>query len=128
LHSMPHGGVGMIVELVVAFFFALILCFAIWALVGLILMPVFSENIVSFLFVGTNDGEIEGRVRTYGWLREGKCKGGQLVIVDCGMSAEGLEVVQRLRKSREWLDYCPYQALPDYIELLQHCLEINKKL
>ena len=118
----------MIMELVMAFFFILILCFVIWALAGLFLAPVYAENMVSFLFVGAKTEEIEGRVRTYGWFREGRRKGGKLVIVDCGLTAEGLSIVQQLRKSRQWLEYCPYEALADYMELMQHCLENSKEL
>ena len=50
------------------------------------------------------------------------------MIVDCGLSAEGLNIVRRLRKSRQWLEYCPYEALTDYMELMQHCLENSKEL
>ena len=42
--------------------------------------------------------------------------------------ASAQELAQRLQKDRPWLDYCPYQALPDYTELLQHCLEKGEEL
>ena len=116
------------VELALAFLLILLLSFAIWALAGLFLVPVYSENMVSFLFVGKKTGCIEGRVRTFGWFRESRRKGGKLVIVDCGLTAEGLRIVQRLRKNREWLEYCPHRALADYMELMQHCLENIEEL
>ena len=118
----------MVLELLVVFFFVLLFGFALWALIGLIHMPVFSKDMVSFLFVGSDEEKLEGRVRAYGWLREEKKNGGRLVIVDCGLSASGLELAQRLKRERPWLDYCPYRALPDYTELLQHCLEKGEEL
>lgn len=118
----------MIVELLLVFFLVLLLGFILWALIGLIHIPVFSGNMVSFLFASDDGEELEGRVRSYGWLREGKGHSGRLVIVDCGLSAAGLDLAQRLRKDRVWLDYCPYQALTDYTELLQHCLEKEEEL
>ena len=115
-------------ELLLAFFLVVLLVFILWALIGLIHMPVFSDNMVSFLFTSDDGEELEGRVRSYGWLRDGKKNGGRLVVVDCGLTAAGLELAQRLQKDRPWLDYCPYQALPDYTELLQHCLEKGEEL
>ena len=118
----------MIVELMVAFFFVLLICFVMWALMGLFMVPVYTENMVSFLFVGSQTEKIEGNVRSYGWFRENRRKGGKLVIVDCGLTAEGIGIVQQLCAERDWLDYCPYQALMDYMELTQHCLENSEKL
>lgn len=118
----------MIAELLVAFFFALILGLALWALFGLLLLPVFDKDMVTLLFSSGDGGSLEAKIRGFGWLREEKEKGGRLVIVDCGLTQQGLYLVQRLREKYTWLDYCPNQALPDYIELLQHCLENEKEL
>lgn len=117
----------MIAELLLACFFILLLVFVMWALFGLVMTPVFGKNMITLLFAGADAKDLEGRVRSYGWLLEEKT-GGRLVIVDCGLTAQGLEIAQKLRKERQWLDYCPYQALPDYIELLQHCLENREEL
>ena len=117
----------MIEELLVVFFFVLLFGFVLWALIGLIHMPVFSKDMVSFLFAADEE-KLEAQVRAYGWLREEKKNSARLVIVDCGMTAEGPELVRRLQKERPWLDYCPYRALPDHIELLQHCLEKGEEL
>ena len=77
---------------------------------------------VTLLFVQGDGKSLEQRVRAYGWLRE--CRnGGSLIVVDCGLSQQGLETLQHLREKRRWLSYCPNEALADHIELLQHCLE-----
>lgn len=118
----------MLAQLLVVFFFAAILGFVLWALFGLILMPVFGKNMVSLYFCEGDGRELEVRVRAYGWLREEKRRGGRLVIVDCGLTEQGLDIAQRLREKHLWLDYCPNQALPDYIELMQHYLENGEEL
>ena len=118
----------MLVELLVAFFFVLLLSFVLWALFGLLLLPVFSGNMLTLLFASGHGGTLEMRVRAYSWLRENKKRGGRLVIVDCGLSHTGLEIAQQLRKKWPWVDYCPNQALTDYIELMQHCLENSEEL
>lgn len=118
----------MLAELLVAAFFALILGLALWALLGLLLLPVFDRDMVTLFFSQEDGKELEQRVRGFSWLRDEKRQGGKLVIVDCGLTHQGLCLVQRLREKYTWLDYCPNQALPDYIELLQHCLENEKEL
>lgn len=115
-------------EILVVFFLAAILAFGLWALFALLLQPVFGSDMLSLCFADGDGQSLEMRVRAYGWLRENKKRGGKLVIVDCGLSRQGMELVQHLRQEKPWLDYCPHQALPDYIELLQHCLENGEKL
>ena len=61
----------MIEELLVVFFFVLLFGFVLWALIGLIHMPVFSKDMVSFLFAADEE-KLEAQVRAYGWLREEK--------------------------------------------------------
>lgn len=118
----------MLAEIFVAAFFALIVALALWALFGLFLMPVFGENTVLLLFSAEDGRELEVRTRGVSWLRDQEKNGGRLVIVDCGLTEEGLCIVEKLREKYPWVDYCPNQTLPDYIELLQHCLEKEKEL
>ena len=118
----------MMLELLVIFFFCALLGFFLWALFGLILMPIFGKNTVTYCFSHGDGEDLEKTVRAYSWLRDGKRNGGSLVLVDCGLSAEGLDIAERLRKDRMWLKYCPYEALTDYTQLLQQCLENSGEL
>lgn len=118
----------MLIEILVALFFVLLLGFVLWALFGLLLLPVFSEDTLTLHFAHGNAERLEQRVRAFGWLRESKKNGGQLVVVDCGLSQQGLELVQKLRRQHIWLDYCPNQTLTDYIELLQCLLENENEI
>jgi len=113
----------MLMEYVFILFLVFLMGVCLWGAFGLLLLPVFASDMITFCFASGEGKQLEMRARAYGWLRDTKSKGGTLVIVDCGLSAQGLEIVQRLREKMPWLDYCPHQTLPDYIELLQHCLE-----
>ena len=118
----------MLAEILAAAFFALLLGLALWALFGLLLAPVVHEDSVTLLFVSGEGSRLEIRARAFGWLREEKENGGRLVVVDCGLTERGLSTVEKLREKYFWLDYCPNQTLPDYIELLRDCLEKEKEL
>ncbi len=99
-------------------FFALAgLLFLIWALFGLLLTPVFGEEMVTLCYCQGDGGDLERQVRAYGWLRDERVSGGRLVIVDCGLDEQGLCLAQLLRQDYDWLDYCPRPALEDYLEL-----------
>lgn len=118
----------MLVEILVVFMLALILGVVLWSLFGLLLLPVFGKNMVTFCFSQGNGGELELRARAYGWLRAEKPRGGRLVIVDCGLSQQGLSIARHLRNKYTWVDYCPHEAMEDYIEVLHHCLENGGEL
>lgn len=118
----------MLIEILIAFAAAAILGLMLWALFGLLLMPVFGKNMVTFCFVHGSGRELEQRVRAFGWLRESRKKGGRLVIVDCGLTEQGLSAVQHLRKTYLWLDYCPNEVMTDYIEVMHHRLEKGEDL
>ena len=115
-------------ELLVAFMLAVLLGVIGWALFGLLLMPVFHRQMITLCFVRGDGTVLEQRVRSFGWLRECKERGGRLIVVDCGLTKNGLEIYQRLRENRPWLSYCPNEALTDHIELVQHCLENDEDL
>lgn len=118
----------MLIEFLVAVFFVLLLGFAIWALFGLFLMPVFAGDTLALHFAHGDGESLEQRIRAYGWFREGKKNGGRLVIVDCGLTQQGLELAQKFCAERQWLDYCPNQTLTDYIELMQCLLENGSEI
>ncbi|MBP3634123.1 MAG: hypothetical protein J6J43_06090 [Oscillospiraceae bacterium] len=118
----------MLIEILIACFFVLLLGFVFWGLFGLLLLPVFGKNMVTFCFSQDAGSELEQRVRAYGWLRENKRRGGRFVIVDCGLSEKGLLTAQHLRRKYTWVDYCPNEAMEDYVHVLHHCLENGEEL
>lgn len=118
LHTMAQE-VGIVIsQIILAFFLAVMLGVIVWALFGLLLLPVFADNMVTLLFSEGSGEELELRVRAYGWLRREQAKGGKLIIVDGGLTAGGLELAQRLSREHSWVEYCPAWSLDDYIELM----------
>ncbi len=109
----------MLGEILLIFFAACGVLLLAWCLLGLLLEPVFSREMVTLYFVQGDGGGLERRVRAYGWLRDGKITGGKLVLVDCGLTKLGLETVEVLQQRFNWLDYCPAPALEDYLELME---------
>lgn len=107
------------VEYILLFCVAVGVVFVAWCLAGLLLSPVFGKGMVTFCYVQGDGAGLEQTVRSYGWLREGRENGGRLVLVDCGLTEQGLELAQVLRERHGWVDYCPQQALVDYIELTE---------
>lgn len=105
-------------EILIVFPLLAVLVAACWCLWGLFLGPVFGQEMLTLYYVRGDGRELENRVRSFGWFRDGK-SGGRLLLVDCGLTAQGLELAQSLRKHYDWLDTCPHQALTDYLELLE---------
>lgn len=110
----------MLSELLLVFCLAVVLVLVLWCLMGVLLLPVFGHEMVTFCYSKGGGTALEHRVRAYGWLRDGKLSGGRFVIVDCGLDARGLELAQTLQKRWEWVEYCPRPALEDYISLMEH--------
>lgn len=104
-------------EFLAVFLVAAALIFVAWGLFGLLLAPVFRQRMLTISLERGDAGELEQKVRAYGWLREQG--GGTLLIVDCGMTAQGLELAQALCRRYDWVEYCPCPALEDYIAILQ---------
>ena len=69
----------MLVEIVIIAVAVFVLGVMLWGLLGLLLLPVFGKNMVTFCFSQGNGGELEVRARAYGWLRSEKQAGGRLV-------------------------------------------------
>lgn len=109
----------MLLELLAVFAGCVCLGLLFWCLFGLILTPVFGRGMVTLLMTRNQGAELEQAVRAYGWLRDGKGKGAVLLIVDCGLDAQGLELALKLRDQWPWVCYCPRAALEDCLELLQ---------
>lgn len=84
----------------------LVLCGAVlvvWGFVGLLMKPVFGEDMVTFLFVSGDGHGLEQQVRSYGWYRDGRLSGGSLVLVDNGLSQEGRRIAELLCGRYDWL-------------------------
>lgn len=99
------------------FMLALLLLFFGWCLFGLLLMPVFREDMVTLCFQQGAGVWLEQRVRAFHWLRDQQ--GGIMVIVDCGLTKEGVELAQSLCEQYSWLSYCPAPVLSEHLSVLQ---------
>ena len=86
------------------FFAAAGIVLMVWCLMGLLLQPVFGEGMVTIYPVEGDGEDLEQRVRAYGWLRDGKLSGGKLLIVDCGLSEEGIKKLKILKERYAWLE------------------------
>lgn len=96
-----------------------VVAMVLWGLFGLLLLPVFRRNMVTLLFARDQGTELEQAVRAFGWLRGEKRDGGTLLLVDCGLDAQGLQLAQTLRDRYPWVCLCPRAALEDCLELLE---------
>lgn len=103
----------------IVFAITVVMFFLAWGLTGLFVLPVFGPEMVTLCFVQGGGERMEQRVRSFGWFRDGKATGGRLVLVDCGLSEQGLQAAQILRSRFDWVEYCPRPALEDYIDLLE---------
>lgn len=100
---------------------AVCICLALvlWGLFGLLLLPVFRRSMVTLVFTHGQGTELEQVARAFGWLRGEKHDGGTLLLVDCGLDAQGLQVAQTLRDRYPWVCFCPRAALEDCLELME---------
>ena len=100
---------------VAVFLGALATALLLWCLVGLLLVPVFGENMVTVCMASGDGAWLEQKVRGYNWLRDGRKAGGRFVISDCGLSECGLQTADRLCRQYEWVEL--YRgALPDIFQ------------
>lgn len=105
----------MFFEVLLVFAFAVGLVLTLWCLTGLLLMPVFTNDMLTLCFAKGNGAKLEQQVRAYGWLRDGKLSGGRFVVVDCGLHADGLQCARFLESRYDWVIYCPKSVLSDYL-------------
>lgn len=101
-------------EILIVFLLAVGIVMIGWCLTGLLLLPVFSEKMVTLCCSKGDGRKLEQQVRAYGWLRDGNLSGGTFLIVDCGLDETGVTCAQRLCRDRNWVLYCTHAQLPDY--------------
>ena len=107
----------MLTEILLVFILGIGVAVVFWCLMGLLMLPVFGENMVTLCSADGEGDRLEQQVRAYGWLRDGQITGGKLLIVDHGLSPRGLELAMHLREQYDWVEYCPRRTLPDFLEL-----------
>lgn len=106
----------MLLDILLVFLAAAGALLILWCLLGLLLAPVFGQNMVTLCYAMGDGEDLEQRVRAYGWLRDGRLSGGRLVIVDCGLTAQGIGRTGLLRQRYPWLEYCERANLKAYID------------
>lgn len=75
-----------------------------WCLMGLLLVPVFGERMITVCMASGDGRWLEQKVRGYNWLREGRKTGGRFLIADCGLTAQGLQIAERLCGQFAWVN------------------------
>lgn len=86
-----------------------------WLLLGRLLTPAGSGETLS-LVPGRGDGEtLEQSVRGLLWLRGGGLLAGNIVIVDCGLTAAGRAVAVALCLREPGVEICPLSQVLVYI-------------
>jgi hypothetical protein len=89
---------------VMVFLAALGTALLLWCLMGLLLVPVFGENMVTFCMASGDGKWLEQKARGYNWLREGRKSGGRFVIADCGLTSRGRQIAERLCGRYDWVE------------------------
>jgi len=105
----------MIGEIILVFILAVGLLVILWSLAGLLLMPVFTDRMITLLFVCGEEEQLERRVRGFGWFRDGSQNDGRLLLVDCGLSEEGKHCADALQKQYLWVEGCTWDNLAEYL-------------
>lgn len=106
----------MLLDLLLIFLAAAGVILVLWCLLGLLLLPVFGCSMVTLYYVKGDGEDLEQKTRAYSWLREGRLSGGRMVIVDCGLTEQGIGRTYLLRKRYPWVEYCTRDSLTDYID------------
>jgi len=73
-------------EILIVFPLLAVLVAACWCLWGLFLGPVFGQEMLTLYYVRGDGHELENRVRSFGWFRDGKT-GGRLPLVAIFLAA-----------------------------------------
>ena len=105
----------MLLDILLVFLAAAGVALILWCLLGLLLAPVFGRNMVTLCYAEGDGGELEQKIRSYGWLRDGRLTGGRLVIVDCGLTEQGIGRMCLLQERYPWVEYCQRDQLIEYI-------------
>ena len=88
---------------VMIFLAALGAALLLWCLLGVLLIPVYGENMVTVCMASGDGKWLEQKVRGYNWLREGRRCGSRFFIADCGLSVRGRQIAERLCRQFEWV-------------------------
>lgn len=94
-----------------------------WCFLGWMMRPAYASTMLTLLYIQGDAEHLEQQVRAFQWSRDGKKSGGELLLIDCGLTADGLAAAQLLMQERPWLSYCPQPCLEDYLELYQQKLQ-----
>lgn len=102
-------------DLALVFFAASGLVLLLWCFIGAMLRPVFCPKTVTLLPADGDGEKLEQQSRAFAWLRDGRTLGGKLVIIDCGLSEQGLACVKVLCEKYPWLTVCAPDEAEEYI-------------
>lgn len=87
-----------------------------WCLVGVFLLPVTGEDMVTQYRVSGSAEMLEQTVRSFTWLRETGMIDMPLQIIDCGLNEQGLLAVRRLAERHPYIQVVEESA-PDTAEV-----------
>ena len=105
----------MAYEIVVGFVLSVGILLIMWCLTGLLLMPVFSEQMVTVYYVRGEGKRMESSVRGFSWFRDSGQEDGKLLLVDCGLTEEGRRSALALQNQYPWVEYCTWEKLGEYL-------------
>lgn len=90
-----------------------ILLFA-WTIAAVLILPVKGDCVV--LSASGDAEDLQQRVRAYSFLRDSGLARIRIVVVDCGLSHEGLQMVQRLKNTDAQIVCCSESSLPEVLK------------
>lgn len=80
------------------------LLFILWAAFGYLVLPI-SKCCVTVFPVSSETKELERQVRAFAFLRNSCFIRGRLILLDCGIPADAMELVQRLCREFPFVSY-----------------------
>lgn len=89
-----------------------------WCLTGKVLLPQLRRS-WTVLAVRGDAGALEQAVRAWQWMRGGGLTGQGLLLVDCGLDADGLRLARTLCAQDASVRLCTAQDVGDIIRLEQ---------
>lgn len=94
----------MLAEILLCTIGAAGLLFFLWTVFGYLLLPL-PRNCVAVFPVSSETRDLERQVRAFAFLKNSCILRGSLVLLDCGMPAELLPLVQQLCKEYSFVSY-----------------------
>ncbi len=107
-----------LVEVLLALFSVLGLLSLSWLLLGHILTPADGGKVCAVIPAKGGGEDLEQSVRGVLWLKGGGLLPGRVVIVDCGLDADGRALAEALLRQEPLLEVCALENLEEYITLL----------